>query len=125
MLDLARKPSLNLQEFMDRANEFVNQEETLRALLGTGDKAIQVSGSKEKKKEQKKAKKATGQKPGKTFQDYNWTPLNAPVKEVLMEIKKDPIFRKPYTILGNHLKMRTSIVPILSPTIIPRTLVCL
>lgn len=34
MADLARKPSQNLQEFMDRAKEFINHEETLRALLG-------------------------------------------------------------------------------------------
>jgi hypothetical protein len=29
--DLARKPSCGLQEFLDRAEEFVNQEETLQA----------------------------------------------------------------------------------------------
>jgi hypothetical protein len=44
-----------------------------------------------------------GQKPCKTFRDYNWTPVNAPVKGVLMEIKKDPMFRKPNPILGKPL----------------------
>jgi hypothetical protein len=34
MADLARKPAEGLQEFLDRAEEFVNQEETLRAFRG-------------------------------------------------------------------------------------------
>ncbi len=34
MADLATKPPWNLQEFMDKAEEFINQEETLWALLG-------------------------------------------------------------------------------------------
>jgi hypothetical protein len=34
MTDLARKPLQNLHLFMDKAEEFINQEETLRALLG-------------------------------------------------------------------------------------------
>jgi hypothetical protein len=36
MTDLARRPSRDLHEFMERAEEFINQEETLQALLGQG-----------------------------------------------------------------------------------------
>jgi hypothetical protein len=35
------------------------------------------------------------------FKDYNFTPLNAKISEVLMEIKKDPAFREPQKIPGN------------------------
>lgn len=33
--DLARKPPHNLHGFVERAKEFINQEETLRAFLGS------------------------------------------------------------------------------------------
>jgi hypothetical protein len=36
----------------------------------------------------------------KNFGDYKWTPLNASLTEVLMELKKDPHYQKPKTILG-------------------------
>lgn len=34
MADLARRPAEGLQEFLDRAEEFVNQEETLHVFRG-------------------------------------------------------------------------------------------
>lgn len=52
------------------------------------------------KKEQKEAQKAAEQKLWKRFQKYDWTPLNAPIKEVLMEIKRDPAYKRPSHILG-------------------------
>jgi hypothetical protein len=36
------------------------------------------------------------------FKDYNFTPLNAEISEVLMEIKRDSEFRQPPKIPGNH-----------------------
>lgn len=69
----------------------------LRALLGADPS--RVSGSGEKKNELKGAQKVAEQKTRKKFQEYDWTPLNAPIKEVLMEIKKDPAYRKPPPIL--------------------------
>jgi hypothetical protein len=38
---------------------------------------------------------------GKNFADYNFTPLNAEISEVLMEIKRDPKIRQPQKIPGN------------------------
>jgi hypothetical protein len=38
MADLARRPADSLQEFYDRAEEFVNQEETLRAFRGANER---------------------------------------------------------------------------------------
>jgi hypothetical protein len=89
MADLARKSPQNLQEFMDRVDEFINQEETLQALLGANTSRASSSGE---KKEQKGAQKAVEQKPRKKFKDYDWTPLNVLLNEVLMEIKKDPMY---------------------------------
>jgi hypothetical protein len=37
----------------------------------------------------------------KKFKDYNFTPLNAEISEVLMEIKKDSRFLEPQKIPGN------------------------
>lgn len=36
----------------------------------------------------------------KSLKDYNWTTLNAPIMDVLMEIKRDPAYRRPKTILS-------------------------
>jgi len=49
MADLARKPTSYLHE--ERADEFINQEETLLALLGKG--VTQTSNSGEKSKQKK------------------------------------------------------------------------
>jgi hypothetical protein len=54
-------------------------------------------------KKRKEFKKANGeeQMPVKKFKDYNFTPLNAEISEVLMEIKRDPVFHQPPKIPGN------------------------
>jgi len=94
--DLARKPTRYLHEFMERADEFINQEETLRALLGKGITQTSNQGEKSnKKKEFHKRQDATESGIKKKFQDYNWTPLNAPIEEVLAAIKTDPMYEKP------------------------------
>jgi len=48
-----------------------------------------------KKKENQEAKNMAEREPFKRFQDYNLTLLNASAREVLMEIKKDPMYQKP------------------------------
>jgi hypothetical protein len=48
MADLARKPPCSLYEFIEIAEEFMNQEETLRAFLGSDP--TQALGSEVKKK---------------------------------------------------------------------------
>jgi hypothetical protein len=47
--NLARKSPQNLQEFMDGVDEFINQEETLQALLGAN--ISRASSSREKKEQ--------------------------------------------------------------------------
>jgi hypothetical protein len=41
------------------------------------------------------------QRPVKKFKDYNFTPLNVEISEVLMEIKRDLEFRRQQKIPGN------------------------
>jgi hypothetical protein len=36
-------------------------------------------------------------------ENYNWTPVNAPAKEILMEIRKDPGYKDPSLIKGKPL----------------------
>jgi hypothetical protein len=102
MADLARKPTRYLHEFIERADEFNNQEETLRALLGKG--ADRASNSEEKSKKKKKEfyKRMDAAEPvsKKKFPEYNCTPLNAPIEEVLSAIKMDPMYEKPTEIVG-------------------------
>jgi hypothetical protein len=51
----------------------------------------------------KEFRKADGeeQRQVKKFKNYNFTPLNAEISEVLREIKRDLAFREPQKILGN------------------------
>jgi hypothetical protein len=52
----------------------------------------------------KEFKKADGkeQRSKKKFNDYDFTPLNAGISDVIMEIKRDPNFRQPQKIPSNH-----------------------
>jgi hypothetical protein len=100
--DLARKPTCYLHEFMERADEFINQEETLQALLRKGVTQTSNSGEKSKKKKKEFHKRQDAAESGikKKFHEYNWTPLNAPIEEVLAAIKMDPMYEKPSEIVG-------------------------
>jgi hypothetical protein len=51
----------------------------------------------------KEFRKANGeeQRPVKKFKDYNFTPLNAELSEVLMEIKRNSVFRQTPNIPDN------------------------
>jgi len=97
MTDLARRLAEGLQEFLGRAEEFVNQEEALRAFRGTEEVSRENPMTKKKSKQRvvPVGKGVTKRRPVKKVEDYNWTPINAPAKEVLMEIKKDPDYKDP------------------------------
>jgi hypothetical protein len=102
MADLARRPAERLQEFYDRAEEFVNQEETLRAFRETEetDKGSRGDGGRSKQRVALSRKDFTPRKPVKRVENYSWTPVNAPAKEILMEIRKDPNYKDPSPIKG-------------------------
>lgn len=109
MADIARKLPQNLDGFMNKAEKYINQEETLRALLGSEQNRPSSSENKKKKKDSRKAEhrcapKEEGDRPKKdqeSLRGRNWTPLNAPIMDVLLEIKRDPMYRRPRPVLAN------------------------
>jgi hypothetical protein len=105
MADLALKPPKDLHTFMVKMDRYINQEETLRALLGNSQQQQQPSTEKPKRKNNPKAIHDAGpreyKKTKKNFGDYKWTPLNASLTEVLMELKKDPNYQRLRPIPGD------------------------
>jgi len=72
MANLARKPSQNLHEFMDKAEENINQRETLWPLLGLDPSRASASEPKKKKKDDREGESSIAFKqPKKSFKDYN------------------------------------------------------
>jgi hypothetical protein len=79
MRKLARRQSDNLQNLLDKVEEFINEEETL--------KAMRSARKLPKKFEDKKRKESRKMDEPKPFKK-RFTPLNANIYEVLMEVKK-------------------------------------
>jgi hypothetical protein len=105
MADMALKPPKDLHTFMIKVDRYINQEETLQALLGAPKQPEEPSSEKPKKKKNPEATQDASpggyKKTKKNFGDYKWTPLNASLTEVLMELKKDPHYQRPRPIPGN------------------------
>jgi hypothetical protein len=96
MKKLARKQPDTLQGLMNIVEKFINQEETLKAM-------VSARRPQESTLERKKELKKTGvlePKLVKKFADCNFTPINARAAEVLAVIKNDPEFRQPPKIMG-------------------------
>jgi hypothetical protein len=95
MADIAWKPPQNMDGFMSKAEKYINQEETLRALLGTEQTHPSTSERQKKKKDPQKEERrcvpegeeARPKRDQESLRDHNWTPLNAPIMDVLLEIK--------------------------------------
>ncbi|XP_062147680.1 uncharacterized protein LOC133856606 [Alnus glutinosa] len=109
MADIARKPHQNLDNFMSKVEKYINQEETLRALLGSEHTHPSTSELQKKKNDPRKeerrrvleGKEAKPKRDRESLQDHNWTPLSAPIMDVLMKIKRDLRYRKPRPVLVN------------------------
>ncbi|XP_062170604.1 uncharacterized protein LOC133876353 [Alnus glutinosa] len=105
MADLVLKPPKDLYTFMVKMDRYINQEETLQALLDDSQQQHQPSTEKPKRKKNPKATQDASpeeyKKAKKNFRDYKWIPLNASLTEVLMELKKDPNYQRPRPIPGN------------------------
>lgn len=105
MAKLARRQRNTLLEFMDKVEEFINQEETLRAIIRSRQPQFsipKISKNKKKKKKNPKVEDTIDFKPCMTFKEYNFTPLNVAITKVLMQIKKDPEFALPPKIWEIH-----------------------
>jgi len=105
MADLALKPLKDLHTFMVKMDRYINQEETLRALLDNSQQQQQPSTEKPKKKKNPEPTQDAGpgeyKKVKKNFGEYKWTPLNASLTEELMKLKKDPNYQRPRPIPGD------------------------
>jgi hypothetical protein len=103
MAELALKPPKDLHTFMVKMDRYINQEETLRALLNNSQQQPSTEKPKKKKNPEpiQDAGPAEYKKAKKNFGDYKWTPLNASITEVLMELKKYPNYQRPRPIQGN------------------------
>ncbi|XP_059451047.1 uncharacterized protein LOC132181835 [Corylus avellana] len=95
-----------LNALMHGAEEYINQEETVGALIKSQEKATRQDGGAAKVapvSSRKKQEKNPKQQEKKTLKPKNdsqrklskFTPLNTSMTEVLMEIKRDPTFRWP------------------------------
>ncbi|XP_062170506.1 uncharacterized protein LOC133876236 [Alnus glutinosa] len=105
MADLARSLAEGLKEFLDQAEEFVNQEETLRAFRETEEitKENSTTGGRSKQRATQLRKEIMELRPVRRVENYNWTSVNAPAKEILMEIRKVPGYKDPSPIKGRPL----------------------
>lgn len=96
MKKLTRKQPDTLQGLIDRVDEFINQEETLTAMIS----ARRPQEPTPKKKKEPKKIGMPEPKPVKKFADFNFTPINARATEVLAIMKEDPEFCQPPKITG-------------------------
>jgi hypothetical protein len=110
MSEIALNHPENLADLKDVIEKYVNQEETLAALRESLKQKISESshlGKKEKaRKEEKRTETKKTMEPAKYYQFSieEWTPLNSPINEVLMEIKRDPQYERPYPIHNKYVK---------------------
>jgi hypothetical protein len=70
---IARRQSDNLQELLDKVEEFINEEETLKAMK----LAWKAPKKLEEKKKNEQSRETDPAPSYKKFSDYKFTPLNA------------------------------------------------
>jgi hypothetical protein len=99
MKKLVQKQLSTLYGLMDKVEEFINQEETLKAMASS--RLPQGTTPEKKMNEFRKVDREEERPVKKKFKDYNFTPLNAKISEVLIKIKRDLAFREPPKIPGN------------------------
>jgi hypothetical protein len=100
MADIAQKPPQNLDGFMSKAEKYVNLDETLRTLLGFEQTHPSTFERQKKKNDPRKEERrhvpegeeARPKRDRESLLDHNWTPFNAPIMDVLLEIKRDPMY---------------------------------
>jgi hypothetical protein len=107
MSEIALNHPENLTALTDVIEKYVNQEETLTSLRESQKQKVEESNNSGKKeKKDQKEEKRTETKPAKYYQlsIEEWTPLNSPINEVLMEIKKDSQYERPYPLHNKRVR---------------------
>ncbi|XP_062164913.1 uncharacterized protein LOC133871486 [Alnus glutinosa] len=106
MSEIALNHPENLADLTDVIEKYVNQEKILAALRESHKQKIAESSNPGKKEKARKEEKWTETKKEPTkyyqFSIDEWTPLNSPINEVLMEIKRDPQYEKPYPLHNKY-----------------------
>jgi hypothetical protein len=92
MSEIALNHPENLADLTDVIEKYVNQEEILTAL--------RESQKKTPRRKKKPGRKKNGPTPKKSLRSIT----NFPISEVLMEIKRDPQYEKPYPLHNKHVK---------------------
>jgi hypothetical protein len=104
VLELAKRTPTTLQEFMEKAEEFISQEEMMRMYAEREAKPKEQIKKKESHKgegasNQWKNSKKSSKRPEKgkpiAEREFNFTPLNTSVVEVFMNIRDDPGLKQP------------------------------
>ncbi|XP_043694364.1 uncharacterized protein LOC122645081 [Telopea speciosissima] len=92
--DLARKPTKNMAELLERCNEFANMAEVLQARKANDGKSEKKRSAGDDRKEEKCSK--TDCRPKKTDQarSPDYTSLNTSRKEILMQIQDEGYIRR-------------------------------
>ena len=97
---IERRQPGNLQVLLDKVEEFINEEETLKAM----NSACKLQKKFEEKKKKDHSRSDDSKPFKKKFSDFNFTLLNANILKVLMEIKMDPEYRKPPKNFGSSIE---------------------
>lgn len=82
---------------MDKVEEFINEEETLKAMKAS--RKLRRNPEERKRKEHIRLEDES-KCLRERFNDFDFTPLNVGISEVLMEIKKDSEYQRPLRIMG-------------------------
>jgi len=100
----------NLTDLTDMIEKYVNQEETLVAQNESRKSEVLELGSSGKNKKVRQEEKQTetkatvGPKKYHQIRKEQWNPLNSPINEVLMEIKKDPQYEHPCPLYSTRVR---------------------
>jgi hypothetical protein len=110
MADVTFNTPENLTELTDMIEKYVNQEETLTALKESQKSKVSESGNPGKNKKVRPVEKWTetkakvGPRGYHQFRIEEWTPLNSPINEVLMEIRRDSQYEDPHPLFSTRVQ---------------------
>ena len=100
-----------MAELVHSAQNFMNAEDGIIAKKRKRSKRIEANpnrhseqGSRPKKGRTEERKDRDNKKPGSSTRNQQYTPLNMPLEQVLMQIKDDPSLKWPEKMKGNPNK---------------------
>ena len=108
---LYEKEPQSMAELVHSAQNFMNAEDTIIAKKRKRSERIKANpnrhseqGFRPKKGQTKEKKDRDNKKPGSSARNQQYTPLNTPLEQVLMQIKDDPSLKWPEKMKGDPNK---------------------